>query len=714
MIFRKRILVEAIALALVTTPLILHAANDAVCTGHFFEQSEEIPDVTPPTVRMITHQLLQLKAGESLVVSLEHTTDSGEASFFSCADKGQLVAEVPDFSQIKYTAPPYIKETQIIKWGVQISDNLGYVGGDSLLLRLIASGAGNPYIVVGTSDNKILIYSLTGNLENDIAAIAQQLDALDSDNDDLDEIIADDGTNIAVYEFNGEISEPLSLDDAFFVKADVNGDGTKETILGSQDANEVSVDGISFTVFQSATQTRRGERKGNKGKGTVTICHKGKQTKTLPESALKGHLGHGDTMGACPPPPPSKPEEKVIIQQPQPEKKVTICHKGKESITISKNALPAHVAHGDTEGSCHIIIDNDKIYGVNVAAGDLNGDGKANIVAAMAKNGSLVEIYTGDKQLLKSFNAFESNNGVLVAVGDVTSDGQAEIITAEPNGTEIRIFDANGIQTGGFSVSGNIISLAVGISTIEETPSPIIEGDITTVAPQPDESPQLSTDTGELLPDTIASTTGSEVIETIAPEETPIEEIIEIIPEGYIKINGELIKTTTDESPVKLPPPTTGSISNSYEYEADEILTNVVIEEGVSISNIQLEGEITNYGLVSNAVILPNTLFIGGKMSGYITNQGTIADTEFVGAVLEGSILSGTITITIEGSGLGILKDVTLAKSAHILGGVLSGIVTGDPNEPALIENAEILAGTILENVIIGQGTQVADDVEKR
>lgn len=40
---------------------------------------------------------------------------------------------------------------------------------------------------------------------------------------------------------------------------------------------------------------------GNEG-GTVTICHKpGKinRTMTLPQSALNGHLGHGDTMGPC-------------------------------------------------------------------------------------------------------------------------------------------------------------------------------------------------------------------------------------------------------------------------------------------------------------------------------------------------------------------------------------------------------------------------------
>ena len=40
------------------------------------------------------------------------------------------------------------------------------------------------------------------------------------------------------------------------------------------------------------------------GDGNVTICHKpgtpAQQTKTVPQSALGGHLGHGDTLGPCP------------------------------------------------------------------------------------------------------------------------------------------------------------------------------------------------------------------------------------------------------------------------------------------------------------------------------------------------------------------------------------------------------------------------------
>ncbi len=37
---------------------------------------------------------------------------------------------------------------------------------------------------------------------------------------------------------------------------------------------------------------------------------------------------------------------------PTQSKKVTVCHNGKRSISVSANAVPAHLAHGDTLGAC--------------------------------------------------------------------------------------------------------------------------------------------------------------------------------------------------------------------------------------------------------------------------------------------------------------------------------------------------------------------------
>jgi microcystin-dependent protein len=42
----------------------------------------------------------------------------------------------------------------------------------------------------------------------------------------------------------------------------------------------------------------------------------------------------------------------VNAAQGQYGKKTTICHKGKVTITVSNKALPAHLKHGDTVGTC--------------------------------------------------------------------------------------------------------------------------------------------------------------------------------------------------------------------------------------------------------------------------------------------------------------------------------------------------------------------------
>lgn len=85
--------------------------------------------------------------------------------------------------------------------------------------------------------------------------------------------------------------------------------------------------------------------------------------------------------------------------------------------------------------------------GVSVAAGDINGDGRADIITgAGAGGGPHVKAFdgvTGD--LLLSFFAYTPafTGGINVAVGDVNSDGLADIITgAGPGGgPHVKVFD---------------------------------------------------------------------------------------------------------------------------------------------------------------------------------------------------------------------------------------------------------------------------------
>jgi fibronectin-binding autotransporter adhesin len=83
--------------------------------------------------------------------------------------------------------------------------------------------------------------------------------------------------------------------------------------------------------------------------------------------------------------------------------------------------------------------------GVNVTAGDINGDGKVDIVAAPASSGSTqVYVYTGFGALQTSFNASTGSGGVLpiaredgirLANADLDGDGIKDLITARGRGT---------------------------------------------------------------------------------------------------------------------------------------------------------------------------------------------------------------------------------------------------------------------------------------
>jgi hypothetical protein len=85
--------------------------------------------------------------------------------------------------------------------------------------------------------------------------------------------------------------------------------------------------------------------------------------------------------------------------------------------------------------------------GVYVAAGDINGDGKADIITGPDSGGGpQVKVFSGaDGGLLSSFFAYNPGwlGGVRVAAGDLTGDGVADIITSPGAGgaPQVNVFN---------------------------------------------------------------------------------------------------------------------------------------------------------------------------------------------------------------------------------------------------------------------------------
>ncbi len=108
---------------------------------------------------------------------------------------------------------------------------------------------------------------------------------------------------------------------------------------------------------------------------------------------------------------------------------------------------------------------------VRVAAGDVNGDGVADIITGLgpsASSGPLVRIFDGKNlSLLSNFFAYSASftGGVYVAAGDVDGDGLADVITGAGEGgsTLVKVFSgagggpfANFVAFGGLSVEARV------------------------------------------------------------------------------------------------------------------------------------------------------------------------------------------------------------------------------------------------------------------
>ncbi|NJO17274.1 MAG: hypothetical protein HC877_16480 [Thioploca sp.] len=170
----------------------------------------------------------------------------------------------------------------------------------------------------------------------------------------------------------------------------------------------------------------------------------------------------------------------------------------------------------------------------------------------------------------------------------------------------------------------------------------------------------------------------------------------------------DLLPFTIEPVAVNTGCPTDGVI-DFFCNNQGQILQDVTLTSGASITGGSLAGTLTNQGYVSQVTIQPGAVLTGGKLTGYIINAGTLADFEFVGAVIEGGTLAGKITNHSQSEG--VIKNVSLAPNTVISGVNLQGNISGDNSAPALLEHVTIQPHSFLSGVKFGEAVVVEGQV---
>jgi len=131
--------------------------------------------------------------------------------------------------------------------------------------------------------------------------------------------------------------------------------GKSDENAGKSDASNGN-SGNSGDSQQQGNATSASSGSGSQADHKQAVCHippgnpDNAHTIVVDDSAVPAHLAHGDSLGPCPEE-PGPPDDQY-------EEKVLICHippgnpENAHTISVSVNAVPAHLAHVDTEGPC--------------------------------------------------------------------------------------------------------------------------------------------------------------------------------------------------------------------------------------------------------------------------------------------------------------------------------------------------------------------------
>jgi hypothetical protein len=153
---------------------------------------------------------------------------------------------------------------------------------------------------------------------------------------------------------------------------------------------------------------------------------------------------------------------------------------------------------------------------------------------------------------------------------------------------------------------------------------------------------------------------------------------------------------------------TTGNIGEVCNYGGREV-TDLNVQGTGIVSNGLVNTTVVNTGWVSNFHITTTGKLSGGVVTGYIVNGGLMLDFDFKGMSIIGGTLGGVITNTSKVGGY--FHHVTLQPGTKITSGILSGIIKGDKDKPALLENVRVKGRSKLSGVKLGKNVKLEKGV---
>ncbi len=447
------------------------------------------PDrLVPPGQTLATVQTTNTTAAGTHILYLTGSgTDEGEI----VTHTAQLTLDVSAFNIESLVPSATVKQLEQAIFPITISSVNGYQGTINLTASGLPKGTRGSFDTVtakvpGTANLSIQTskyakpgtYTVTATGDDGLVQHAATLTLVIQPNPEIAAgIIATEGpgpqndSTVRLYSANLQLIREFTAFNtkygAVAVSADIDGDGYDEIIVGQ------GPDPKNDAVLRAF-----------KKDGTLIAEYKaftGKYGVTLASADLDGDWVDEIIVGMGPD--PKNPAILKVLKYSNGAFTQVVTH-----TVDSQASYGLNVAAGDIDGDCvpeiitasgpgpnnpaivniwkyttnGLVLSNtitafDGSYGVNIAAGDVDGDGRAEIVAGTGpdpKSTATVRIYKTDGFLVSEFTPYDAKHayGVTISSADLNRDGIAEILTGLGPGPQneplMKIFSLGGTEAG--------------------------------------------------------------------------------------------------------------------------------------------------------------------------------------------------------------------------------------------------------------------------